>query len=265
MKWQLASRLHKVPVVHNFTPKSKLWVWRGLTGATGNIYCGLHEFEDMAFLLHFLRESDLFVDVGANIGSYTILASAQVGTQTIAIEPIPQTYKNLLQNIELNNITEKVAALNIGAGSSKSTLRFTASFDTGNHVVAEDSTESVSVEVDSLDTILDDKHPSLLKIDVEGFETEVLNGAADVLKSSALKAIIIELNGSGNRYGFDEDAIHAKLTNSGFKTFAYLPFERGLIASPRKSMHNTLYIRDYDFVTQRLLDGDAITIKGVTF
>jgi hypothetical protein len=44
------------------TQNSKLLVWKGLTGATGNIYCGLHEFEDMAFLLHFLRPRDLSAD-----------------------------------------------------------------------------------------------------------------------------------------------------------------------------------------------------------
>ncbi len=39
----------------------------GTTGATGNVYCGLHEFEDMALLLHILRKVDRFVDIGANI------------------------------------------------------------------------------------------------------------------------------------------------------------------------------------------------------
>jgi hypothetical protein len=40
-----------------------------MTGATQNLYCELHEYNDMAFLLHFLREEDSFADVGANIGS----------------------------------------------------------------------------------------------------------------------------------------------------------------------------------------------------
>ena len=42
---------------------------KGMTGASGNIYFGLHEFEEMGFLLHFLREEDLFIDIGAYIGS----------------------------------------------------------------------------------------------------------------------------------------------------------------------------------------------------
>ncbi|RWY49455.1 FkbM family methyltransferase [Mucilaginibacter gilvus] len=117
LKWQITSRLHKKPVEFQFTQNSKLMVWKGLTGATGNIYCGLHEFEDMAFLLHFLRPGDLFADVGANIGSYTMLASAEIGARSVTVEPLPATFKNLLQNIQLNNIGDKVNALNIGIGS----------------------------------------------------------------------------------------------------------------------------------------------------
>jgi hypothetical protein len=55
-----------------------MWATSGMTGATGNLYVGLHEFEEMAFLLHFLRPGDLFADVGANVGSYTILAAVAV-------------------------------------------------------------------------------------------------------------------------------------------------------------------------------------------
>jgi hypothetical protein len=47
----------------------------GMTGATQNIYVGLQEFVDIMLTLHFLRKGDLFLDMGANVGSYTILAS----------------------------------------------------------------------------------------------------------------------------------------------------------------------------------------------
>ncbi len=59
-----------------------------MTGATGNIYAGLHEFDDMAFFLHLLRPEDMFADVGSNIGSYTILASGVVGAKSVAFEPV---------------------------------------------------------------------------------------------------------------------------------------------------------------------------------
>ncbi|PTQ93192.1 FkbM family methyltransferase [Mucilaginibacter yixingensis] len=265
IRWQITSRLRKVPVVYQFTSKSKLWVWNGLTGATGNVYCGLHEFEDMAFLLHFLREDDLFVDVGANIGSYTVLASAHVGARTVSIEPVPQTFGYLLKNIDLNNIAGKVSALNAGVGSTKGRLKFTNLLDTGNHVVVDDAADGVFVDINSLDDILKDKNPTMLKIDVEGFEAEVLKGSADVLKQESLKAIVIELNGSGNRYGFNDDGIHLELLKNGFKSVKYLPFERCVVEIPHNKEHNTLYIRNDRFVRARLMDSPKTTIKGVSF
>ncbi|WP_017364163.1 hypothetical protein, partial [Methylococcus capsulatus] len=74
VRWQLGSRLLPGEVVCPFVNDACLVVRPGMTGATGNLYVGLHEFEDMAFLLHYLRPEDLFVDVGANVGSYTVLA-----------------------------------------------------------------------------------------------------------------------------------------------------------------------------------------------
>ncbi len=59
------------------------------------------------FLLHFLRCDDLFVDIGANIGSYTVLAGAVVGATCLAVKPIPSTYESLLDNIHLNRLEKK--------------------------------------------------------------------------------------------------------------------------------------------------------------
>jgi FkbM family methyltransferase len=261
-KWQLFSRLHKQPAVHQFTQNSKLWVWKGLTGATGNIYCGLHEFEDMAFLIHLLRPDDLFIDIGANIGSYTMLASAEAGARTIAIEPIPQTFEHLIQNIKLNNITDKATALNIGLGQQEGMLKFTKDKDTGNHVATNIDTETTDVVVDTLDNILKDKLPLLLKIDVEGFETEVLKGAVKTLCSPALKAIIIELNGAGNRYGYNDDDIHLLLLANGFKVMRYSPFKRELIDATRNTEQNTLYVRDVAFIISRLKSANTIYVQG---
>ena len=51
-----------------------------MIGATGNLFCGLHEIEDMGFVLHFLRSDDIFLDVGVNVGTYTVLAAGVAGS-----------------------------------------------------------------------------------------------------------------------------------------------------------------------------------------
>lgn len=78
LRWQLGSRLLPGAVLLPFVDEVGLLVRPGMTGATGNVYCGLHEFEDMALVLHALRPDDLFVDIGANVGSYSMIGGGQV-------------------------------------------------------------------------------------------------------------------------------------------------------------------------------------------
>ena len=225
------------------------------------MYSGLLEYNDMGFLLHFLREGDYFVDIGANVGVYTILASAEIKAHSIAIEPVPSTFQNLKNNILVNDIDKKVTSLNIGLGSKKEVLKFTKSFDTVNHVAEKDDTDTVDVQVEILDNLLKSSQiPALIKIDVEGFETEVLNGAEEVLKNEKLKAIIIELNGSGDRYGFNEENIHKKLVSLNFLPHQYNPKTRKLNKIATYGDYNTIYVRDKLQVENRLKNARKIEI-----
>ena len=91
-------------------------------------------------------------------------------------------------------------------------------------------------------------------MDVEGFESEVLAGAGRALADPGLLAVIMELNGSGARYGFDEDALHGDLLGRGFETFLYQPFERVLepLHGARSGGGNTLYVRDAGRLAERV-------------
>lgn len=254
-RWQVGSRLMPGAVAVSFINDLSLIVQPGMTGATGNIYCGLHEYEDMALALHLLREGDLFVDIGANIGSYSILAAA-AGAKVLAFEPIPKTFEALQKNIRFNGLEDLIDARNMGLGAEVSTLEFTAGLDTVNHVVSEadHGVETISVPVDTLDRCLGKRQPSVIKIDVEGFETSVLKGAAKALDSQKLLALIVELNGSGARYGFDEQALHDWLCDRDFDTFSYSPEARELtsLAGQRSLGGNTVYARDPEKLKERL-------------
>src|SRR5687768_11251882 len=95
VRWQVGSRIWNGPLVVPFAGDARLIVRNGMSGATGNVYCGFHEFEDMALVVHALRPADTFVDVGANIGSYTVLAGAVAGARVVAFEPAPATFAHL--------------------------------------------------------------------------------------------------------------------------------------------------------------------------
>jgi len=253
-------------VAVNFVNQTKLLVAPGMTGATGNIYTGLHEFQDMAFALHLLRPNDLFVDIGANVGSYTVLA-ASVGAKSISVEPIKIAFDHLMRNIHLNGISDSVDARNIGVSSDKGSLEFTSGLDTVNHVVngnRQNGSVVCAVEVDTLDHVVGERCPVLLKIDVEGFETEVIAGARDVLSKPSLLAVIMELNGSGQRYGFNEGDLYRRMIEYGFGPYSYEPYERSLneLGGKNYQAGNTLFVRDVETVRQRLQTAPPFVVMG---
>jgi FkbM family methyltransferase len=265
-KWQISSRLASGATVYEWINGSRLIVRNGDTGLTGNIYTGLHEFADMAYLLHVLRREDCFVDVGANLGSYTVLAGSVVGARGFAIEPVPTTFARLLDNIRLNNLSDRVVAINFGVAHEAGTMKFTSDLDTVNHVIAagEGSSNTIEVNVTTLDDVIGSSGSNLIKIDVEGFETSVLEGAVRTLRSDSLHSVIMELNGSGDRYGFDESRILSTMLDHGFKTFSYDPFARRLISLNGKNQRsgNTLFIRNESLVAERLRSAPKFNVIG---
>ena len=266
--WQLGSRLVPGPVAVNFVNSARLLVKPGMTGATQNIYCGLQEFEEMAFLLHFLRKDDLFLDIGANIGSYTILAASSVGARTMAVEPIPITFSVLMENILLNGVSSIVDARNIGVADKRGMVNFTSSSDTANHVVEENPDEGSTIEckVDTVDMLVGNAVPKLIKIDVEGFEFHAIEGAHRTLQSPDLKAIIVELNGLGIKYGHSDIEVYQKIISYGFNPVRYLPFERKVLGINGKntSSQNTVFVRAPEQVAAECAGSPAFTVLGRT-
>jgi FkbM family methyltransferase len=256
LKWQIGSRLVPGPVVMEWVAGTRIIVRPGDTGITQNLYCGLHDFEDMTYLLHVLLPGDLFVDIGANVGSYTVLACAGRQARGICFEPVPSTYRRLLDNLAINDLDSRVTPLNIGLGAEEGELTFTADEDCTNHVIfnKDDRAGRVVVPVRRLDSVLRGESPSLLKIDVEGFETPVLEGAKETLSNPSLHSVLIELNGSGSRYGFDENRIVSTMKDYGFSTYTYDPFSRRLhpLAGRNTSGNNTLFLRNESTILERL-------------
>jgi FkbM family methyltransferase len=244
-----------VPYVND----SKLLVSPGMTGATGNVYTGLHEFEEMAFVLHTLRTNDLFIDVGANVGSYTVLASAVIGARSIAIEPIPAAYKVLLQNLGLNSCLDRVIPLNIAAAAENGKLHMTSHLDTTNRVVSDpvrgNVKEFVEVEARTIDQIAGDLQTEavVLKIDVEGYEAQVLQGAKRLFASGKVIAVVCETQRL--------DLLHVH----GYEPFQYHPFERNLEhLVNEKTSPNVIFAKDLSPLEERLRSAPRFRIHDFT-
>ncbi len=136
-----------------------------------------------------LPEGGVFMDIGANVGFFTLLAARRVGKggQVHAFEPEPRTYAALRRNIALNRLTNVTAwqlALSDTAGTA--TLFPHAGGNSGAASLRplENSGPPVAVELDTYDRLAAERGlpvPSLIKIDVEGAETKVIRGMTQLL------------------------------------------------------------------------------------
>lgn len=256
--WQLKSRLSpgnvSVAWIENSVLKSK----KGMTGATGNIYCGLHEFHDMALLLHyFCGGPGLFLDVGANIGSYTILASKVGMAKTISVEPVKSTMDALLANIEANRISERVEVHQVVLGGKSEKTWFSLDQDTTNSVVNEMYVgHKELIEVKTVDEILGHRSADFWKIDVEGQEEAVLSGARASLNRPEVEVLLME---------GETPAIKQIMTSNSFQKAKYDPFTRAvssLRSGETSSGSNNLWIRNPEKITARCRKARPINIYG---
>ncbi len=266
-KWQIGSRLVPEEVIFNWINGSKIIARKGETSVTGQIYCGLYTFSEMAFVLHVLTPEDLFIDVGSNIGCFTILACAVKGAKGYCFEPIPDTYDRLVENIRINNLNDRVKALNIGISDKDESLYFTTNRNATNLVIREisENLNVQSVKVSSLDAILSDESPTMLKIDVEGYETPVLNGALKILHNKSVNSLIIRLKGHGSRFGYDEREIFTLMKSYGFGSYVYDPFTRKLKEDDAADSFtgNAIFIRDLEMIKNKIDHSPKIKVAGI--
>jgi len=262
LAWQTLGRLRGSRLLDPWVNESVLHVEHGMTGATGNLYVGLHEFEEMAFLLHFLRPEDLFVDVGANVGSYTVLASAVVGAHVIAFEPVEASLAALRHNVLLNDTSARVDARQIALSDRGATVYVTTQSGAANRIVRPGDPQRLgrqSVPAHTLDGELAGLDPALLKIDVEGHESEVLSGGAGVLADRSLHAVIVEDWGAVADAARRTSSPAQQLAAHGFERCTYDAFQRtlfaqrdGLPTGVNRERRNSLFVRDLEVVRQRL-------------
>lgn len=262
--WQGRARFGAGQIIAPWINGSLLDVRRGETGLTGNIYAGLMDYEEMGFLLHLLRQGDCFVDIGANLGAYSVLASSVKKASSIAFEPIPKAAARFRDQIRLNAIESKVSLIEKGVAAKAGMLHFTTEFDSCNRVCSAAEVERSQVfQVVSIDgefsrdeylhKTVDESAAIVIKIDVEGFEREVLRGAVNLLGNKKCVAIIIELNGCGRRFGVEDRDIDIAIKDFGFSLVRYNVKDR--IIEPyvgnESFSGNSIYVRNLELVRER--------------
>ena len=182
------------------------------------VWLGLEEDRDLCVARRLLRPGSTFVDCGANIGLWSLIASPVVGEmgRVIAFEPNPATSDKLAENVSANsldNITVVRAA--VGARSGIASLRCESSHNI-SALCDQTTAETITVPVVTLDEYIGDQPVHAIKIDVEGYELDVLRGAIRLIERQGIW-LCIEFNTIASKASRLADwEVHRHLSRQGY-------------------------------------------------
>lgn len=200
------------------------------------IYLNDFEAKEIGFIKSFLKLGDIFIDVGANTGLYTVLASELIGKsgKVYSFEPASKTYKRLLENIEFNNC-DNVEVNQLGISDEKTVLSLNLSDD--NYFEAWNSFGKPSrgdnflneeVKVTTLDEyfngILSENNLqiTLVKIDVEGWEKKVVLGFKNLLLKDIPIVLLVEFTEeNAKNCNSSTEELYRLLEEYGFKWYKF--------------------------------------------
>lgn len=200
----------------------------------------LYEAETSNFFGSVLRPGDLFIDIGAHVGYFTMLASTLVGERgrVYAFEPEPSNFAHLVQHMALNEATN-VLPLHMAVGAIPAVADFFVNADNdgghalwevGRHPFNERTRQAAAtrkVAVTSLDTFFAHQDISSLKaikIDAEGAEFAIMIGARGILARQPIPFIVAEINRFGlESMGASEAMLRNLMSEQGYETYLFQP------------------------------------------
>jgi FkbM family methyltransferase len=210
--YQFRARLLHRRAIARLGERSRIWVDLHRTAASKVMYANPPDMPEMEVWRQALNGGGLFLDVGANVGAYTIWA-AECGAEVIALEPAADTFGLLLENVALNGY--QVTAIQAAAGARCGTARFTVGRDARNHL---DPAGPAEARVVTIDSLIGGRHVAGMKVDVEGFEINVLQGSTRALSERRIGLIQLEWNALSQRVlGTDRRPVADLLAQYGYE------------------------------------------------
>ncbi len=197
--------------------------WGG--GGEFHMALGTYEHTELSYVIESLRPGDTFVDVGAHIGYFALPAAKKVGPTgaVLAIEPTPSSVAMLRRNIALNGF-QSVKVIEAAASRSNGHALFAVdeTVPMWNALIEQEEqshSRAMRVQTVKLDTVLaglGGRPVACIKIDAEGAETAVLEGARDVLERNPNVRVIFEVSGQDPRRRAQSIATLQFLEQRGF-------------------------------------------------
>lgn len=225
--WQFIKHVLKRPVVIRFHGKL-LKCYPDSTSTSGALYfSGYPDYWEMKFLQAYLRPGDNFLDIGANTGVYSILASAYIGDHghIDAFEPVERTAARIEEQASLNSLANlRVHRLAVSDSDGELDFGFSAS-DAMMHMRRADEKSPGTSRVKStrLDSFEPYRQYAIGKMDIEGAEPFALSGASERLRQTNPPVWLLELAGYSTCYGISSDQVIQQLADAGYDCAVFDP------------------------------------------
>jgi len=241
----LQRRLEQAPVVVDATvPGAEVTVsfsvhtWFEYHNRAHGSYTG--EPDMVEWLKNMLVPGDVFWDIGANVGAYSILAAKLCpGATAYSFEPFVPNFGHLWENIVLNAVTQQVFPVCVGLSNHTSPESLAVSdprAGSSHHQVGRGGgvlqQGVLAARGDDLRTLMGLRGPTLLKLDIDGLEVEAMEGLKDTLSDPALRSLMIEVD-----EGRSEDPVQRICEGAGFRRVP------NLLTRPEGSTFNALFTR----------------------
>jgi FkbM family methyltransferase len=258
-RWYIINGISNKEVSIPFVNKTKLLLKRKVSGREYYFYT-LPEFHDMLLVARLMRGNSNLIDVGANIGSYSVIAASSYAESAIvAFEPSSQAFSLLSKNIANNNLEKQVTIHNLAVGDTNSTVSISKRRGAENQIINSKNNNTQwaveKVPQITLDSCI--KHVSkfsVLKIDVEGYEHAVLLGANKLLRNENMQIVILETCGHSVHFEKNEDIIFKLLNNYGFTPYYYDAYSNKLTPQYGKSGRstNTVFVKNLELIMSKI-------------
>jgi FkbM family methyltransferase len=225
------------------------------------------DYREMKFIEKFLRDGDQFIDIGANIGLYSLLALSCVGPHghVHSIEP-NSTLSALLQKTKRANELKNwsIHQVAVGEHNGATTLANTGDDCTSHIDPDRKKSNSAEVEIVALQDYLPKEPYTMIKLDIEGYEPFAIRGMRDWLVQESPPVLQLELAGYSNKYGISSDQFIGELEQLGYFLAVYCPNTNRLIKTNKPweiPSDNVLAIhsRSESFVLERI-SGECVAI-----
>jgi FkbM family methyltransferase len=187
----------------------------------------------MGFIKHYLKPGDAFLDVGANIGIYTLFAASIMG-QSVSIDSFeahPRTAMLLEENVTLNGLQNSIRIHRVAAGAAPGVVRFASKkiFGGENNVIIDNDEErAIEVPCVRIDDLLGNRTYAMGKMDIEGFELMALQGAINHIIAANPPVWYIEVTELTERYGYTQSDLGQWLTEMDYELAIYDVFQHEL-------------------------------------